>query len=118
VNGDSGSLVCGWVYAFPVKERTDNNKDLTMQFVKSVCSFSETKRIGKRETGTRETRKKVVGQCRTFKPSAIKQSALVCLFALSAAGCSTDLSDFAGAAGGATSELVCAVAQILVNCDA
>lgn len=84
-----------------------------MQFVKSVCSFSETKRIGKRETGTRETRKKVVGRCRQFK-----QSALVCLFALSAAGCSTDLSDFAGAAGGATSELVCAVAQILVNCDA
>lgn len=32
--------------------------------------------------------------------------------------CSADFSGFAGAAGGATGELICAVVQLLAECDA
>lgn len=31
--------------------------------------------------------------------------------------CSADFSEFAGAAGGATGELICAVVQLLAECD-
>lgn len=41
----------------------------------------------------------------------------VCMMVGGMAACSADFSGFAGAAGGATGELICAIVELLAQCD-
>ena len=57
--------------------------------------------------------------CKVKSPGVTRRLLTLGLFTLAvgAGGCSADFSEFAGAAGGATGELICAVVGLLAECD-
>lgn len=60
---------------------------------------------------------KQVANTRFAKLRKLAGLGVVCLALGGVSACSADFSEFAGAAGGATGELICAVVQLLAECD-